>query len=67
MAMTAVVERKDHAEAVSVPAPAASIAAIKATLAGVWPPVMIALGVVLTLLWDGGLLWLLERTILALT
>ena len=64
--MIAVVERED-AEAVSCPAAVAPIAAIKAKLARVWPPVMIALGVVLTLLWDGGLLWLRERTILALT
>jgi hypothetical protein len=35
------------------------LVAITARLAGFWPQSMIALGVVLTLLWSGGLLWLL--------
>jgi hypothetical protein len=39
---------------------------IKGTMAGVWPPAMIGLGLVLTLAWSGSLLWLFVRMIIAL-
>jgi hypothetical protein len=35
-------------------------------MAGVWPPAMLGLGLVLTLAWSGGLLWLFVRMIIAL-
>jgi hypothetical protein len=44
----------------------AKAVAIKGAVAGVWPPAMIGLGLVLTLAWSGSLLWLVVRTILAL-
>jgi hypothetical protein len=45
---------------------AAKAVAIKGAMAGVWPPAMIGLGLVLTLAWSGSLLWLFVRMILAL-
>ena len=45
---------------------AAKAVSIKGTMAGVWPPAMIGLGLVLTLAWSGGLLWLFVRMIIAL-
>jgi hypothetical protein len=36
-----------------------SVAAIKSKLANFWPPVLIALGLLLTLGWNVGLVWLL--------
>ena len=64
--MTAVLEHREHAEAASYPAAVAPIAAIKVTLADLWPPAMIVLGLLLTAVWSGALLWLLFRAILAL-
>ena len=37
---------------------AAKAVSIKGAMAGVWPPAMIGLGLVLTLAWSGSLLWL---------
>jgi hypothetical protein len=45
---------------------AAKVVAIKGAMAGVWPPAMIGLGLVLTLAWGGSLLWLFVGMILAL-
>lgn len=45
---------------------ASKAVAIKGAVAGAWPPLMIGLGIVLTLAWSGSLLWLFVRTILAL-
>jgi hypothetical protein len=36
-----------------------SVAAIKSKLANFWPPALIALGLLLTLGWNVGLVWLL--------
>ena len=44
----------------------AKAVALKGAMAGAWPPVMIGLGLVLTLAWSGSLLWLFVRMILAL-
>jgi hypothetical protein len=38
---------------------AAKISAIKKTLSNLWPPTLIVLGLVLTLGWNVGLVWLL--------
>ena len=40
--------------------------AIKGAVAGVWPPAMIGVGLLLTLAWSGSLLWLFVRMIIAL-
>ena len=40
-------------------------AAIRGTIAEVWPPAMIGLGLLLTLAWSGSLLWLFVRMVLA--
>jgi hypothetical protein len=45
---------------------AAKAVSIKGAMAGVWPPAMIGLGLVLTLAWSGSLLWLFVRMIIAL-
>ena len=45
---------------------AAKAVSIKGAMAGVWPPAMLGLGLVLTLAWSGGLLWLFVRMIIAL-
>ena len=44
---------------------AAKAVSIKRAMAGVWPPAMIGLGLVLTLAWSGSLLWLFVRMIVA--
>ena len=44
---------------------AAKAVAIRGAVANAWPPVMIALGLLLTLAWSGSLLWLFVRMILA--
>jgi hypothetical protein len=36
---------------------------IKARLNGLWPPVVIGFGLVLTVAWAAGLLWLLHRVV----
>jgi len=38
---------------------------IKGAMAGVWPPAMIGLGLVLSLAWSGSLLWLFVQMVLA--
>jgi hypothetical protein len=45
---------------------AAKAVSIKGAMVGVWPPAMLGLGLVLTLAWSGGLLWLFVRMIIAL-
>jgi hypothetical protein len=60
--MTAVLEHTEGAKAAPYPAAAASVAAIKETLADAWPPAMIGVGLLLTAIWNGGLLWLLLRS-----
>jgi hypothetical protein len=45
---------------------AAKAVSIKGAMAGMWPPAMLGLGLVLTLAWSGGLLWLFVRMIIAL-
>jgi hypothetical protein len=62
VAMTATFE---HTRKVDF-APAAKAVSIKRAMAGVWPPAMIGLGLVLTLAWSGSLLWLFVRMIIAL-
>jgi hypothetical protein len=42
------------------------VVAIRGAMAGVWPPAMIGVGLVLTLAWSGSLLWLFVRMILTL-
>jgi hypothetical protein len=42
---------------------AAKAMAIKDAVAGVWPPAMIGVGLLLTLAWSGSLLWLFVRMI----
>ena len=44
---------------------AAKAVAIKGAVAGVWPPAMIGVGLLLTLAWSGSLLWLFVRMIVA--
>jgi len=51
-----------------IEAPSASSAVarrttIKARLAGLWPPVVVGFGLLLTMAWAGGLLWLLHLVI----
>jgi hypothetical protein len=43
-----------------------SMHGIKGAMAGVWPPAMIGLGLVLSLAWSGSLLWLFVQMVLAL-
>lgn len=64
--MTATFEHTRKPELAPGSALAAKAVAIKGAVAGVWPPVMIGLGLVLTLAWSGSLLWLFVRMILAL-
>lgn len=40
-------------------------ATLKAKLAGLWPPAVIAFGLVLTVAWAAGLLWLLHFVVWA--
>jgi hypothetical protein len=64
--MTAAFEHPRKSDFAPAPALATKAVAIKGALAGLWPPAMIGLGVLLTLAWSGGLLWLFVSTILAL-
>jgi len=52
----------EASSASSLPAVARK-ATIKARLAGLWPPVVVGFGVILTMAWAGGLLWLLHYVI----
>jgi hypothetical protein len=64
--MTVTVEHTRKSDFAPASALAAKAIAIKGAMAGVWPPAMIGLGLVLTLAWSGSLLWLFVRMILAL-
>ena len=64
--MTATVEHTRKSDFSPTSALAAKAVAVKGAMAGVWPPAMIGLGLVLTLAWSGSLLWLFVRMILAL-
>jgi hypothetical protein len=62
--MTAFVEHAHELGATFSPTAAVqtatrSVAAIKSKLANFWPPALIALGLLLTLGWNVGLVWLL--------
>jgi hypothetical protein len=66
--MTAIVERpQEISVAYTMPADArfgmAKITAIKSQLSASWPPVMIVLGLILTLVWTIGLAWLSLRLV----
>jgi hypothetical protein len=64
--MPAILEHTRKSDLTPASALAAKVVAVKGAMAGVWPPAMIGLGLVLTLAWSGSLLWLLVRMILAL-
>jgi hypothetical protein len=64
--MTATVEHTRKSDFAPASALAAKVVAVKGAMAGVWPPAMIGLGLVLTLAWSGSLLWLFVRMILTL-
>ena len=64
--MAATLEHARKPDLAPEPALAAKAVAIKGAVAGVWPPAMIGVGLVLTLAWSGSLLWLFVRMILAL-
>ena len=64
--MTAAFEHPRKSAFAPASALAAKAVAIKGALAGLWPPAMVGLGLVLTLAWSGSLLWLFVRMILAL-
>jgi hypothetical protein len=64
--MTATFEPTPKSDFAPASALAAKAVAVKGAMAGVWPPAMIGLGLVLTLAWSGSLLWLFVRMILAL-
>ena len=64
--MTATVEHTRKADLAPASALVAKAVAVKGAMAGVWPPAMIGLGLVLTLAWSGSLLWLFVRMIIAL-
>jgi hypothetical protein len=64
--MTATVEHTRKSDFALSSALAAKAVAVKVAMAGVWPPAMIGLGLMLTLAWSGSLLWLFVRMILAL-
>jgi hypothetical protein len=57
--MAAFVETAQKIGAVSPPISIASTTAIGARLANLLPITMIGLGLVLTVIWSGGLVWLL--------
>jgi hypothetical protein len=66
--MTALVERA-HEIGSAFPSPAVSrigmtkMAAIKSKLSASWPPALIVLGLILTLGWNAGLLWLVYELV----
>jgi hypothetical protein len=64
--MTAAFEHTRKTDLAPASAPKAKVVAIKAALAGLWPPAMIGVGFLLTLAWSSSLLWLFVRMILAL-
>jgi hypothetical protein len=64
--MTATVEHTRKSDFAPASALAAKVVAVKGAMAGVWPPAMIGVGLVLTLAWSGSLLWLFVRMILTL-
>jgi len=55
--------RAEYAIPADVGVGMAKIAAIKSRLSASWPPVMIVLGLILTLGWTVGLAWLLLRLV----
>lgn len=62
--MTALIEHANELGAAfppltGVPTTARRIATTKSKIANLWPPALIALGLVLTLTWNVGLVWLL--------
>jgi hypothetical protein len=59
--VTAAVKEVLASTAVTHPATAPRIAVIKARLVELWPSSIIVLGVILTVVWNGTLLWLLMR------
>jgi hypothetical protein len=59
--MTAIVEHTQEMGAAS--APAAPLAKIKTRLADLWPPVMVGMGLFLTVVWAAGLVGLLVSLI----
>jgi hypothetical protein len=64
--MTAAFEHPRKSDFAPAPALTTKAVAIKGALAGLWPPAMIGLGLLLTLAWSGSLLWLFVRAIMAL-
>jgi hypothetical protein len=58
-AMTAVFEKARRGEDAPHRVTAGRKVAILAKLADLWPQTLLAVGAILTLLWSGGLLWLL--------
>ena len=64
--MTAAFEHPKKADLSAAPVRATKAGAIKGGLAASWRPAMIGLGLVLTLVWSGSLLWLFVRMIIAL-
>jgi hypothetical protein len=48
---------------VAAPSPTRTFAAIRSRLANFWPPALIAFGLILTLGWNVGLVWLLYELI----
>ena len=64
--MAATFEHTRRSDFVPESALAAKAVVIKGAVAGALPAAMIGLGLVLTLAWSGGLMWLFVRMILAL-
>jgi len=65
--MSAAFEHTQQAEVETRPIVAAELVAIKSKIVDTWPVMMVALGIVLTILWAGSLVWILMWSILALT
>lgn len=63
--MTAFVEAAQPMGTASLPASGTSTSTIGARLADLWPLAMIVLGLVLTLIWAGGWVWLLLSFVLS--
>ncbi len=64
--MTVTFEHARKSDVAPAAAPGTKTVAIKGAVAGLWPPAMLGLGLLLTLAWSSSLLWLFAQTILAL-
>jgi hypothetical protein len=66
MAMTAAFEPTRQDDLAPVSAVSAKVETVKTALEDLWPAAMIGVGIVLTVVWTGGLLWLIVWLILTL-